>query len=367
MNWKFWKKDSNSGPKSKSREWVDAIVFAVVAATIIRTFFFEAFTIPTPSMERTLMVGDFLFVSKMHYGARTPMTPISFPFVHQELPVIGGKSYSESVKWDYHRLPGFSNIKHNDIVVFNYPMEDERPVDKQTHYIKRCVGLPGDTLKVVDRIVYLNNQKNIVPKGSQHTYLIKTTGYGLVEDTWKNLEITEYQPIGNGEYQAILSDEAVIELKKISAVSAVEPIIQPKGFFEGHIYPFNSFYPWNTDNFGPIYIPKAGATIKLDTNNISIYQRVIFAYEHNTVEEKNGKIYINGKEATSYTFKMNYYFMMGDNRHNSADSRFWGFVPEDHIVGKAVFIWMSIDSNATNLFKKIRWNRLFNIIHWNND
>ncbi|MFM7015072.1 MAG: signal peptidase I, partial [Bacteroidota bacterium] len=164
MNWKFWSRNKSNSPKSKTREWADAIVFAVVAATIIRTFFFEAFTIPTPSMERTLMVGDFLFVSKMHYGARTPMTPLSFPFVHQELPLIGGKSYSEAIKWGYHRLPGFSEVKHNDIVVFNYPMEDERPIDKQTHYIKRCVGLPGDTLQVVDRVVYLNHEKNMIPK-----------------------------------------------------------------------------------------------------------------------------------------------------------------------------------------------------------
>ncbi len=363
MNWKFWQ---SRGNKSKSREWFDAILFAVVAASIIRTFFFEAFTIPTPSMERTLMVGDFLFVSKIHYGARTPMTPLSFPFVHQELPIIGGKSYSEAWKLPYFRFPGFSDVKRNDIVVFNYPMEDERPIDKQTHYIKRCVGLPGDTIKIIDRTVYLNSQKNLKPQGSQYAYSVKTQGYGVREETWKKIGVNDIQQIGTNEYQAMLNQDNIKELTQIQGVSAVTPFIQQKGLYENYIFPYNPSLPWNLDNFGPLYIPKAGATIQLTPINLSIYRRAISVYEKNDLQEKNDKIFINGKETTSYTFKMNYYFMMGDNRHNSADSRFWGFVPEDHVVGKAVFIWMSWDTNGTFL-SKIRWSRLFNIIHWNNN
>jgi signal peptidase I len=363
MNWKFWQ---SSGRKSKTREWFDAILFAVVAATIIRTFFFEAFTIPTPSMERTLMVGDFLFVSKMHYGARTPMTPLSFPFVHQELPLIGGKSYSEAWKLPYFRFPGFSEVKRNDIVVFNYPMEDDRPIDKQTHYIKRCVGLPGDTIKIIDRTVYLNSQMNLKPKGSQYAYGVKTQGYGVRAETWKDMGVNDIQQIGIDEYQAMLTQENVNEITKIQGVAGVTPFIQQKGLYENYIFPFNPHLPWNLDNFGPLYIPKAGATIQLTPDNLSIYRRAISVYEKNDLQERDGKIFINGKEATTYTFKMNYYFMMGDNRHNSADSRFWGFVPEDHVVGKAVFIWMSWDTNGTFL-SKIRWSRLFNIIHWNNN
>lgn len=364
MNWKFWQ---SSGRKSKSREWFDAVLFAVVAATIIRTFFIEAFTIPTPSMEKTLMVGDFLFVSKVNYGARTPMTPLSVPFVHQEMPIFGGKSYSEAWKLPYYRLPGFADVERNDIVVFNYPMEDDRPIDKQTHYIKRCVGIGGDQLQVIDRVLYINGKKAMQPKKSQYVYDIQTTGSGLSDRVLRKNDITDggaaYNP---GEYRYCLTQEAVSELKKLPNVAKVEVMNMPKGQFEDYIYPFDPKLKWNMDNYGPIYIPKKGATITLNQDNISIYRRVISKYEGNELEERDGKIFINGKEATQYTFKQDYFFMMGDNRHNSADSRFWGFVPEDHIVGKAVFIWMSWDTHGSFL-TKIRWKRLFNLIHWNND
>ncbi len=364
MNWKFWQ---SSGRKSKTREWIDAILFAVIAATIIRTFFIEAFTIPTPSMEKTLMVGDFLFVSKINYGARTPMTPLSIPFMHQEIPVIGGKSYSEAWKLPYYRLPGFSDVARNDIVVFNYPMEDDRPIDKQTHYIKRCVGISGDTLQVIDRVLYVNGQKAMQPKKGQYVYEIQTNGSGINDKLLQKLDVTDggpgYMP---GEYRFCLTKDAAAELKKLPNVAKLEPMTMPKGQYEDYIYPFDPKLKWNMDNYGPIYIPKKGITIAINADNISIYRRVISVYEANKLEERDGKIFINGKESTSYTFKQDYFFMMGDNRHNSADSRFWGFVPEDHIVGKAVFIWMSWNSHGS-FFSKIRWSRLFNIIHWNND
>lgn len=364
MNWKFWK---SSGRKSKTREWIDAIIFAVIAATIIRTFFIEAFTIPTPSMEKTLMVGDFLFVSKINYGARTPMTPLSFPFVHQEMPIIGGKSYSEAVKLPYYRLPGFSHVKNNDIVVFNYPMEDDRPVDKMTHYIKRCICIPGDTINIVDRVVYINGKKNMQPKKSQYVYDIVTNGNDINERTLRKLDITDGGPTYNpGEYRYCLTQENANLLKSFPNVKAITVMNVPKTTYDENIFPHDATIQWNVDNFGPLYVPKKGATIQLTPHNMSIYRRSIEKYEGNKLEEREGKIFINDKETTSYTFKMDYYFMMGDNRHNSADSRFWGFVPEDHVVGKAVFIWMSWNTNGT-FFDKIRWGRLFNIIHWNND
>ena len=364
MNWKFWQ---SSGRKSKTREWIDAIVFAVVAATIIRTFFIEAFTIPTPSMEKTLMVGDFLFVSKINYGARIPMTPISFPFVHQEMPIIGGKSYSEVWKLPYYRLPGFSDVKNNDIVVFNYPMEDERPVDKMTHYIKRCICIPGDTINIVDRVVFINGKKNMQPKKSQYVYDIQTNGSDINERTLKKMDITDGGATYNaGEYRYCLTQQSAKELKSFPNVKALTVMNVPKATYDENIFPHDPTIPWNVDNFGPLYVPKKGATIQLTPHNMSIYRRSIEKYESNKLEERDGKIFVNDKETTTYTFKLDYYFMMGDNRHNSADSRFWGFVPEDHVVGKAVFIWMSWNTNGT-FFDKIRWGRLFNIIHWNND
>ncbi len=364
MNWKFWQ---SSGRKSKTREWIDAIIFAVVAATIIRTFFIEAFTIPTPSMEKTLMVGDFLFVSKVNYGARTPMTPLSIPFMHQEIPLFGGKSYSEAWKLPYYRLPGFADVERNDIVVFNYPMEDDRPIDKQTHYIKRCVGIAGDSLKVVDRVLYVNGKKAMQPKKSQYVYDIKTSGSGLSERVLRKNDITDGGPAYSpGEYRFCLTQSAVAELKKLPNVSSMEVMTMPRGQYEDYIFPYDPKLKWNMDNFGPVYIPKKGVTITINSDNISIYKRVITVYEGNTLEERDARIFINGKESNTYTFKQDYYFMMGDNRHNSADSRFWGFVPEDHIVGKAVFIWMSWDTNGSFL-SKIRWSRLFNVIHFNND
>jgi signal peptidase I len=357
----------NKGP---IREWFDAVIFAVIAATIIRTFLIEAFTIPTASMEKTLLVGDFLFVSKINYGARVPMTPIAFPFAHHTLPFTENtKSYIESIKLPYYRFPGFNKIKNNDIVVFNYPMEDFRPIDKKENYIKRCVGIPGDTLKVVQRDLYINNKVAFKPEKMQFNHLVITT-----ENTQSfNPKILKEMGIDESAWTATtkrdtfvfnLSQDKVDLLKTLPLVKKVEPLIEYANRFYEYIYPFNPQLPWNVDNFGPIIIPKRGMKIKLDEINYSIYKRVIEAYElHQTGKTADGKILIDGKETNEYTFEMDYYFMMGDNRHNSADSRFWGFVPENHIVGKAVFIWLSLDNNETNLFKKIRWGRLFTLIH----
>jgi signal peptidase I len=363
MNWKFWKNSNKKQvKKSKTREWTEAIIFAVVAATLIRTFAIEAYTIPTPSMEKSLMVGDFLFVSKLSYGPRLPMTPLSFPFAHNTMPVLGTKSYLEWIKWDYRRLPGFGKIKNNDVVVFNYPMEDFRPVDKQDNYIKRCVGIGGDTLEIRDRVVYINGQALDQPVRAQYKYHVKTDGSGFNPKNLLKMDITEGGPISTeGDFLFNLTVENADKLKEFVNVRGIEPYNAPKGYYTEDVFPYTDNYPWNLDNFGPIVLPKRGMEIALDSVNINIYRRAIQVYEGNSLEERDGQLYINGSLATSYTFQMDYYWMMGDNRHNSLDSRYWGFVPEDHIVGKAVFVWMSLDYGAS-LLNKIRWSRVFRVI-----
>lgn len=364
MNWKFWQKKStkNKVVKSKTREWTEAIVFAVVAATLIRTFAIEAYTIPTPSMEKSLMVGDFLFVSKLSYGPRLPMTPLSFPFAHNTMPFLGTKSYLEWIKWEYRRLPGFGKIKNNDVVVFNYPMEDYRPVDKQDNYIKRCVGIPGDTLSIVDRVVHIDGQAIEQPPRAQYKYHVKTDGSGFNPKSLQKMDISEGGPISaEGDFLYNLTVENAEKLKMFNNVKGIEPYNAPVGYYTEDVFPYTEFYPWNLDNYGPIIIPAKGMTMPLDENNINIYQRAIEVYEGNTLEIKDGKFYINGVESDTYTFKMDYYWVMGDNRHNSLDSRYWGFVPEDHIVGKAVFVWLSLDYSAS-FFDKIRWSRLLRVI-----
>jgi signal peptidase I len=371
MNWKFWNKEPIAERKKKSatREWVDAIVFAVIAATLIRTLFIEAYVIPTPSMERTLLVGDFIFVSKVNYGARTPMTPIAFPFAHHTMPLINTKAYWDGWELPYYRLPGLSNVKKGDVVVFNYPQDtiNNRPPDKQENYIKRCQGGPGDTLSVVDGQVYVDRKAMPNPPGEQMEYSYTTTGVEVNPEILNDLNITTYE----GHSYPAMTSESANTLKGYSNVKAFKPVITPKGVAD----PFSSVFPkafpihvmltrtipdykWNVDNFGPIIIPKKGWTVKLDSITFPLYERAIEVYEHNKVQVNGTDILINGVKTDSYTFKMNYYWMMGDNRHDSEDSRYWGFVPEDHIVGKALFIWMSWDDNAS-FFSKIRWSRLF--------
>ncbi|WP_316831162.1 signal peptidase I [Pedobacter aquatilis] len=396
MNWKFWqkKKDTNKKKKSKTREWVDAIVFAVIAATIIRVFFIEAYTIPSGSMERSLLIGDFLFVSKVNYGARIPMTPVAFPFAHHTMPLTGTKAYWDGVQWKYHRLPGLSNIKRNDIVVFNLPVGDtvalenqepsyynlvrqsdwktvnsqytitSRPVDKRENIIKRCIGIAGDVISMKDGVVSVNGKAEPLKNTGQMPYKIQLKTTEVNFDVFKDLgfRIDEMQQLSDDTYLANGTAEMAAELKKLDFIKAVELQVKPASVDDGDLFPLDKNRKWNVDNFGPVQIPKKGWTVKIDSNTMPLYYRAIRTYEGNKVEQKGKDWYINDKIATAYTFKMNYYWMMGDNRHNSIDSRYWGFLPEDHVVGKALFIWMSWDSTAS-FFQKIRWNRLLKGIH----
>lgn len=399
----FQKDTKYTGPEDTSklkpsivREWTEAIVFAVVAATVIRTFFFEAFTIPTSSLEKSMMVGDYLFVSKISFGAKIPNTPLSFPFAHHTLPFTENtKSYLEWFKLPYFRLPGLASVKNNDIVVFNYPDGDTvalnaqdqsyyqlcrdygrnvvwnsreinpetgkpyfgrivaRPPDKRENYVKRCVAIAGDTLVIKNQKLFLNSKPAYVAETMQYTYKVRTDGSSFSPKLIEKFDITD--PIrpdqdSSGIYFLLnLPNNKVDEFKKLNIVKSLEPLIEPQGEYNARIFPHKPRYKWNNDNFGPLYIPKKGATIQIDTGNIVLYDRLIKIYEGNNLEIKGDKIFINRQEEKSYTFKMDYYFMMGDNRHNSADSRYWGMVPEDHIVGKPVFVWMSIKEDNKNI------------------
>jgi len=365
ISWQFWKKKVKK-PKKKTSEiksWFDAILFAVIAATILRTFLIEAYTIPTSSMEKSMLVGDFLFVSKVAYGPRVPMTPLAFPLVHHTMPIGGGKSYSEIVKLPYHRMKGLGKIKRNDCVVFNWPAESlGRPIDKKENYVKRCVGIPGDILELRNTDLYVNGAPQEKVKGmkKQWHYNLTTQGNGLnPKILLEKYDITEggYGQNRN-EYNLTLTDESKDALQGFTNVVKIEKRIEKTGRYAEYIFPHDKRFRWNVDNFGPITIPAKGAAIMLTNDNLSLYKDIIERYENNKLEVIDGDIYINDKLQDTYTFSMNYYWMMGDNRHNSADSRFWGFVPENHIVGKALFVWMSWDKNAKGL-KKVRWNRLF--------
>jgi len=370
----------------------------------------EAYTIPTSSMEKSLLVGDYLFVSKMAYGPKSPQTPIAFPFVHHTLPLTTmTKSYVEWLKLPYHRYPGFENIKNNDVVVFNYPSGDTvvlerqnedyyqivrskeeelqgrygakykagmgraaiwklyhvtaRPVDKRENYIKRCVAIPGDEIKIIDRQLYINGEMADNPENMQFMYDVYTNGTSFNKKAFDKLEITEGYKLSNSHYVLPLSIEKKKLVERYSNVKKIEAKIQPKGEIYSPIFPHDpDHFNWNQDNFGPLTIPKAGVTIDINMENIALYKKLISKYENNDFAIKENTIYINGEAATEYTFKQDYYWMMGDNRHNSADSRYWGFVPEDHIVGKAIFVWLSLDPNKGLTDGKIRWNKIFRII-----
>ena len=389
--------DKDKTPRGFVREWADAIVFAVIAATIIRTFLFEAFTIPSSSMEKTLLNGDYLFVSKLSYGPRVPMTPLSIPFVHSSF--MGKKSYVESVQLPYYRFPGFGNVQRNDVVVFNFPEGDTvamvntntsyyglcrmygrqniwnsseiayRPVDKEDNYIKRCVAVAGDTLKIVNRILYINSKPAYFSPTAQFNYDLKLDG-PLNPKKLEELELYEPTIIAKEGYQAAypLTESNLEKVKTFSNIKDIAPqqyregeYMPVTGGMPDDVFPHSPNFKWNRDNFGPLVIPKKGVTVNLTTENLPLYERLIDIYEKNDLQVKDGKIFINGQEASSYTFKQNYYWMMGDNRHNSLDSRYWGYVPEDHIVGKGVFIWMSLDP-YTSLAKKFRWERAFTLI-----
>lgn len=374
---------------TKGREWLDAIAFAVITATIIKTFLVDAFTIPTPSMEKSMMVGDFLFVSKWNYGTRVPMTPVAFPFVHNTMPRGKSDSYSESLTMPYYRLPGFQKIKNNDIVVFNYPGQDQmnneaRPVDKRENYIKRCIAIAGDSLWIVDGQVYVNGKAVGLPEKArpQHRYLVVyQSGMGpnkkrLKSDYDIDPDAIQAQNIDHNidSFLMDIPDHKRSEFVSEQPIDTLFPYENtifytlrndPRDawYFPDTYLPANysgdAIYGWKADNFGPIYLPKAGETIKITPQNYLIYNRCITLYEGNTMDIKGEVIYINGVVTDSYTFTYNYYWMMGDNRHNSMDSRTWGFVPENHIVGKAWFVWMSWDKYADGFFNKVRWERLF--------
>ncbi len=381
--------------KSAFREWIDSIVFAVVAATLIRFFFFEAYTIPTPSMESSLMVGDFLFVSKMHYGVRTPKTPLQVPLTHQKIWGTDIPSYLTWLDLPIKRLPGFSEVKQGDAVVFNVPNylpDGDAPVDLRTYYIKRCIGTPGNTLEIRDTQVFINGKSMENPARMQHEYLLKvkealndeffdkydiTNGVdatGQPNFNWQEVQLTSQDSsiVGLHDYVVNTYSSNVEEFKKLKSFVSVEILKAPKGTPDGEdsmtkddasTAMFGKSYVWNKDNYGPLLIPKEGSTIQLDSMNVDKYKYVIKYYEGNKDVVIDGyTIKIEGKIIKSYTFKQDYYFMMGDNRHHSADSRYWGFVPSDHVVGKAVFVWMSLDPNKS-WFSKIRWSRLFRFVN----
>ena len=399
VKWLFWKKEYKDGEKRNALlDWLDAVIFAVVVVTFINTFFFQAFKIPSSSMESSLYTGDHLFVSKLAYGPRMPQTPLTIPFTHN---VIGTKeSYSTLIDNDYRRLKGFGSVKTGDYVVFGFPHGDTvlvqapaedyyrlarmygskyvinnfgpikvRPSDKKDHYVKRCVASAGDTLEIRNGDVYVNSQAQEIWPGVQNSYTVITNGQKINPKNLERMGINTaelmYDPSLPGYRAMPLTAEMLETVRTYSNVDTVMQNIDmyPADYPDSYltIFPFTADYKWTRDNFGPLWIPSKGATVQLTTENLPLYERIITSYEGHDLTVKDGVIYIDSEEAHSYTFAQDYYFMMGDNRHNSLDSRYWGFVPEDHIVGKPAVIWLSIDRNR-KFPNNIRWSRFFKFV-----
>jgi signal peptidase I len=426
--WTWWKKSENKVVLA-FMGWVDAIVFALVAVYFINTYLFQNYQIPSSSLEKSLLVGDFLFVSKASYGPRVPNTPLSFPLVQHTFPMLNCKSFIEQPQWDYKRLKGFDPLKRNDIVVFNFPTGDTvlvnrqnpdyytscymegyqalmsqnpnqlpstdqcyslgreivrskvneygdivyRPVDRRENYVKRCVGVAGDWIEIKDNQLYVNHEKQDKFAGTQFNYFVQTDGSLLKEENLDKLGISkdDIQLYNNGQYinefgqigldaklpiyHFPLNEEAYSKLKAMAGVKKI--VIETSNSYD--VFPLGGGKKWTRDNFGPLWVPKKGMRLALNKYNLPIYERIIRVYEHNKLEVKGNEFYINNQPVKTYTFKMDYYWMMGDNRHNSADSRYWGFVPEDHIVGRPVLVWLSLNKDKGLFNGKIRWNRFF--------
>ncbi|HEA29974.1 MAG TPA: signal peptidase I [Leeuwenhoekiella sp.] len=371
-------------PKSGSGEWVSSVLFAVVAATIVHTYVMQPFTIPTASLEKTLLVGDFLFVSKFHYGARTPMTTVSFPMVHDTIPFIKTKSYTNWPQLPYFRLPGFEDVERSDIVVFGWPVDTvnrfygldngkyyDKPIDKKSNYVKRCVGLPGDSLKIVDGKVYANGKPINLPDRAkpQYSYTGTATGGFNAKNLYERYDLTDGMRFTSGNDFLVysLTEESAASFKNHPNVSSLQRNVMSPDRVDPTIFPKGKASLGNRDQMRSFYIPKKGTTTPINPETLPFYKRLIEVYEgdemgiDNTLTQNGTQILLNGQPITEYTFKQDYYWMMGDNRHNSEDSRFWGYVPGNHIVGKPVLIFMSWDSNATG-FNKIRWERLFTTV-----
>ena len=358
--------EKNKKPKRKKhplREWTEALIFAFIGVLFLKTFIFEPFAIPSDSMDNTLLAGDYIVVNKLAYGPRLPMTPLSVPFSHQ---TIGNSpSYVEWWKIPYVRIPGYSEIKRNDVIVFNFPAEDifplnghakNYPIDHRTHFIKRCIGLPGDTLEIIDREVFINGDTLPFPKNVLFNYIIKMDSTKRDSVNLKKLGMMTESRQGRFYFYSLpLLPSQADSLRLLKQIISVEAELSQKGSYSDQLFPHSQKFPWNLDNYGKIVVPKQGATVKLTVDSLPLYERIIVSYEHNVMDVKGDSVFINGKYSTSYTFKMNYYFMMGDNRQYSMDSRYWGFVPEDHIVGKATMILFSYDKVAGH----VRWNRCF--------
>lgn len=399
VKWLFWKKDYKEGEKRNVfLDWLDAIIFAVVFVTFINIFFFQAFKIPSSSMESSLLTGDHLFVSKLTFGPRLPETPLTIPFTHNV--IFGKESYSTVLQNDYRRLKGFRNVERGDYVVFGFPDGDTvltkapaddyytvcrfygkdyavkaygpvkvRPSDKKDHYVKRCVAIHGDTLSVVDGQVYINSVAQEVWPGVQTTYTVVTDGSRinskLLEKIGLNISELQYDETLPGYSQMPLTASMLDAVKSCANVASIEEQVDvyPPDYPDSYLmlFPYTEKFRWTRDNYGPIWIPEAGRTVKLNSDNMPLYERLIRVYEKNDLKVSDGKIFINGVETDEYTFKQDYYFMMGDNRHNSLDSRYWGFVPEDHIVGRPALIWLSTDANRKFPFN-IRWNRFLKLV-----